>query len=244
MPGDLVKYEYQRNQLVKMNYYRSAPAISTAAEQSTRLYKTDEFFYDKERLTGLSRVYHMAAWDGAARPPSIKKRFVYDRSGKLTDIYIKMVRGQSVITKHEILRYNNAGQMVRKLVKGEDIIFTYRYDKNGRLVAEFKYIQRRLQMVTSFFYTPEDNVSHKIFYRPHPTTSNEQSFRRYIVKYDYEASPNPFNWMKLPYGTLFPSMDELSNNNYILIATPGKETKFKYEYSMLTGFPLVRYTIK
>ncbi len=244
MPGELVKYEYQRNRLVKMHYYRSVPAISTAAEQATRQYKTDEFFYANERLAGISRVFHMAAWDNAGRPPSIKKRFEYDRSGRLTDIYIKMVRGQSVITRHEILNYNNADQMVRKIIKGEDMFFTYRYDKNGRLVAEFKYSQKRLQQVTRFFYTEEDNVSHKVFYRPLPNTSSERISRRFIVKYDYEPGPNPFNWMKLPFGTLFPSMDEISNNNYIKIATPAKEVTFKYEYSLLTGFPVVRYTFR
>lgn len=84
---------------------------------------------------------------------------------------------------------------------------------------------------------------YKQILRPIATAASVTDFGRGIIKYEYEPVPNPFKWMKVPYGTLFKSMDELSNYNYIRIATPLREVRFKYRYSPLTGFPLVRYTI-
>jgi hypothetical protein len=134
--------------------------------------------------------------------------------------------------------------MVKKSVDGLYITYSYEYDKNGNLVRESEYYRNLLRKITLFFYTPEGNVMYKQFLRPLPTLSTTADFQGGIIKYEYEPGPNPFKWMKVPYGTLFESMDELSNYNYIRVATPWKEVRYKYEYSMLTGFPMVRYTVK
>jgi hypothetical protein len=243
--NDLVKYEYHGTRPAKLNYYKRPVNTTTDAVSALKLVQTDEFTYDKnERLSSLSRVNYNVTTAAVKVSPTILKKYVFDRSGRISEIFITKSDVSSNSMRHEYLKYNEAGQMVKKSVEGLDISFSYEYDKNGDLVRELEYHRNLVTKITLFFYTPEGNVMYKQFLWPLSAVSNTTDFRGGIVKYEYEPGPNPFKWMKVPYGTLFESMDELSNHNYIRIATPWKEVRYKYEYSMLTGFPLVRYTIE
>ena len=243
--NDMVRYEYnKRNLLVKMHYVKHPDLITPTSAQAGRIIKTDEFFYDKNRLTGLTRVFHIPVVSTDVAPPTIKKQYLYDRSGRLTDIISKITHGQSVKIRHELLRYNNAGQMVKKVFRGEEISLLYEYDRSGKLVKVSEYFKRQLRMITMFGYSDNGNVIWKNMFRPATTDAAIDRFYRGIIKYEYDSNRNPFLTIKLPYGSLFESMDEISNNNYTRIATPWREIRYKYEYSLITGFPVARYTGK
>ena len=243
--NDMVRYEYNtRNLLVKMHYIKNPAIITPTNAQASRIIKTDEFFYDKNRITGLTRVFHVPTVTANVAPPTINKRYMYDRSGRLTDIISKITNGQSARIRHEILRYNNAGQMVKKVVRGEEISYLYEYDRSGKLVKVSEYFKRQLRKITMFGYSANGNVIWKKIFRPVTTDAANDRFSRGIIKYEYDSNRNPFLMIKLPYGSLFESMDELSNNNYTTIATPWREIRYKYQYSLITGFPVARYTGK
>jgi hypothetical protein len=244
--NDLVKYEYSGTLPAKLNYFIRPVKPTTDAASALVLVQTDKFTYDKSnRLTALARVFYNITTSAAIAQPSILKKYVYDRSGRISEIITSKSDGTNEsIVRHEFLSYNSAGQLGKKAVKGLNNIFYYEYDKSGNLVRETEFFNNLVIRITLFFYTPEGNVMYKRFLRPNLTVSNTADFQEGIIKYEYEPGPNPFKWLKVPYGTLFESMDELSNHNYIRVATPRKEVWYKYEYSMLTGFPMVRYTVK
>jgi hypothetical protein len=244
--NDLVKYEYFGTLPAKLNYFKRPVNPTTDAASAFVLVQTDKFTYDKSnRLTALARVFYNITTSNAVVLPSILKKYVYDRSGRISEIITSKSDGTTeIIVRHEFLSYNSAGQLGKKAVKGLNNIFYYEYDKSGNLVRETEFFNNLVKRITLFFYTPEGNVMYKRFLRPNLTAANVTDFLEGIVKYEYEPGPNPFKWMKVPFGTLFESMDELSNHNYIRVATPSQEVRYKYEYSMLTGFPMVRYTVK
>jgi len=244
--NDLVKYEYSGTRPAVLNYYKRLVKPATDAVNPFVLVQTDKFTFDKSnRLTALARVFYNITTSAAKVQPAILKKYVYDRSGRISEIITTKSDGTSEsIVRHEYLSYNSAGQLGKKAVKGLNNLLYYEYDKSGNLVRETEYFNNLVKKITLFFYTPEGNVMYKQFLRPLPTASIMDVYKGGIVKYEYEPGPNPFKWLKVPYGTLFESMDELSNHNYIRVATPSKEVWYKYEYSMLTGFPMVRYTVK
>jgi hypothetical protein len=243
--NDLVKYEYSGTRPAVLNYYKRLVNTATDAARAFALVQTDKFTYDKSnRLTSLARVIFNIPTTTANAQPTTLKKYVYDRSGRISEIFITKSDGSSQSVRHEFLKYNSAGQLAKKAVEGLNTFFYYEYDRSGNLVRETEYFNNLVRKITLFFYTPEGNVMYKRFLRPLPTASVMDVYQEGIVKFEYEPGPNPFKWLKVPYGTLFESMDELSNHNYIRVATPLKETWYKYEYSMLTGFPMVRYTVK
>jgi len=245
--NDVVKYEYRHNKLVAMNYYKRVNTPVTNVANATVLVRTDKFEYNSNnRIAGVKRTFHNTLTTSAAEfvPTSITKKFRYNKLGQISEIIIHKRRGQVVQIRHEFLKYNNMGWMVKKAIRGQNIIFKYEYDRSGNLIRESKYHYNRLKRIIRFYYTAEGNVMYKQILRPILTAASVTDFNGGIIKYEYEPGRNPFKAMRVPYGTLFRSMDELSNHNYIRIATPNREVKFKYRYSLLTGFPLARYTVK
>ncbi|MFO7658738.1 MAG: hypothetical protein R6W78_16885 [Bacteroidales bacterium] len=235
------KYDYDHGgKLIKMNYFKNP--VTDNVSNTDRPFMVDEFIYENNRLGVMLRQYYNM--EGLDVVTTIRKTLTYDRSGRLVEIITEKTNGQSVSRKHEVLAYDEIGNMVKKVVMGEGISYFYEYDKSRRLIRMTEYNKPgNIHFVCHFTYDNRDNILYKKFYFPVVSNDGENIVKRYIVKFDYDDHPSPYKKMRLPYLTLHEETDLLSNNNYTRIATPDKEVLFKYEYN-LEKFPAVRYTIR
>jgi hypothetical protein len=251
---NLLTYTYDKwGRLECINYAAKAAVSGSEGNNAVPrfVYMRDKFLYNNTgRLVELQR-------SGYTEKPQITrlemvKLYKYNAKGQLEQIITRRSALSYKWDQFEFLYYDQAGNMIRKLVKAPDrpaCIFSYLYDRSNRLITitGFSNNASRLRFRCDLFYDNFNNIERKEFYYPLPwAVSVNDVVRKWVVYYKYDNNNNPFRDLKLPVSSLFEWMDLISPSNIRAVAfdngTIDRMVFYKYRYNAL-GYPILRYRI-
>jgi len=252
---DYLNYQYDRyGRLSSIRYIRRntiTPATS-ADLASKNVYMVDRFVYNSMgRLSELSRFNPAISTVNTSL--MTVKNYRYNNNGQLVLIMTRRPFSPNAWTRIESLYYDRSGNMVKKVVKEpyrKTFYFNYEYDKSNRPVRITVYRDElsSLRFVCCLYYDPDENIERmEFFYPSRPASAVDDVIRKWVVYYKYDEYYNPFRDLKLPTGSLFEWMDQVSPSNVAAISfdngTADKVIYYRYRYNNL-GYPVVRYRVR